>query len=244
MPSCASSERRTCLDQRIDVLVRDLVAERHLAHDQRLHGLERQRRIVGETLDDLAGDGLELGWLGDMRDDAQIVEALRRQRIAQQQDAARRHRPRHLQQLLGQEPAGRQADLGERHAEPRAPCWPRPDRNAAPARCRRRSHRPARRPRRAADRSRSRAAWPRWARRPSACADRSRMSRPAQNTGPAARMTARRSSAAGRPRERRLQLGDHLAVERVALVGPVEEDGAHGALDPPCHLGHGAPTRA
>ena len=36
-----------------------------------------------------AGDAVEIGGLGDVRDDAQLVEALGRQRIAEEQDPAR-----------------------------------------------------------------------------------------------------------------------------------------------------------
>jgi hypothetical protein len=43
----------------------------------------------------------------------------RRQRVSQQQHLARRHRPQHFHQLLGQEPVGGEADLGQRHAEAR-----------------------------------------------------------------------------------------------------------------------------
>ena len=64
MPSWASSRTAHLLHQRVDVLVRDLIAERHLAHHQRLHRLERQRRIAGQPLDHVAGHGLEIVGLG------------------------------------------------------------------------------------------------------------------------------------------------------------------------------------
>ena len=72
-------------------------------------------------------------------------------------------------------------------------------------------------------------------------AARSRMSRPAQNTGPAARMTARRSVGGRWRGKSRLQLGHHLAVERVALVSPVEQHLPDGTFDPPLNLGHTLP---
>jgi hypothetical protein len=44
--------------------------------------------------------------------------------------------------------------------------------------------------------------------------------------------------------EGRPQLRDHLRVERVALVGSVEEHAADGALDLPYNLGHVGLTRS
>ena len=82
MPSCASSERRTSSTSSSTSACAIWSRNAISPHDQRLHGLERERRILGETLDHGRCDALEIVGLGDVRDDAQLVEALGRQRVA------------------------------------------------------------------------------------------------------------------------------------------------------------------
>src|SRR5690348_5698010 len=59
------------LHQLVDVLVPNGVAERHFAHDQRLYGLEREWRVGAKALNHVAGDGLEVVGVGNVRDDAE-----------------------------------------------------------------------------------------------------------------------------------------------------------------------------
>ena len=97
--------------------MRDGVAELHLAVDQRLHGPERERRVVGKALDDGGGGLFQVGRLCQMRDEAELVHAGCRQGVAEQQDFPRRRGAGDLQQLFRQEPAWREAHLRQRHAE-------------------------------------------------------------------------------------------------------------------------------
>ncbi len=59
---------------------------------------------------------------------------------------------------------------------------------------------------------------------------RSFKSTPAQNDLPIARMTVTRSSAEGSASEERLDLGQHLRVQRVAFFGPIEGDDTNRAI--------------
>src|SRR5690606_20529800 len=89
--------RASLVDEQIDIVVWDVIPELHLTGDEGFHRLQRERRVVREALDDGVGRCLEVSWLCKMRDQAQVVEVLSRQGIAEQQDLLGNHRVRHLE---------------------------------------------------------------------------------------------------------------------------------------------------
>ena len=87
MPSCASSERRTSSTSlstsACAIRSRNAISRRISA----FMALSESGALAAEALDHVAGDGLEIVGLGDVGDDAELVEPLGGQRVAQQQDA-------------------------------------------------------------------------------------------------------------------------------------------------------------
>src|ERR1035441_9651056 len=74
-----------CLhNERIYVVVRDVVAKLHLTHYGRLHGAEREGRIGDEPSNDTRGLGLQLFGQRDLSENAEFVHPSSRDWVAKQ----------------------------------------------------------------------------------------------------------------------------------------------------------------
>ena len=201
------------------------VAEVHQPHEGPLHDPHRERRVGGEPADELLRLLLEVPGLGDPGDHPEFVHAARRQRVAEKEHLAGRHRTALLDDLLREEPVRSESDLGEGHAEPGPGARDREvavERNLVAARDGVPLHHRddgEREVLEGAERSHDRG------RAPEVLGALAEVHAGAEHgaRGPQHRHPLLRPRIGG---ERRLQLVQHLDVERVALLRTVEGDGA------------------
>ena len=106
--------------QRVDVLVRDLLAERDHPVDGQLHAGQRERRVLRDLPGELVGHPLDVGGGHELIDHADLVGALRVDEPAGEEEMPRVRGAQDLHQLLAQREGDEEPDTRQRHAEARA----------------------------------------------------------------------------------------------------------------------------